>query len=145
LLLENISFWETEKNLFLKKESGWRRPSLILLSFLFLAGFVAGVLAASALSVSSQADYSASPIVKIIPVGQYSSRNITLVLGVNNTVTWINEDVVSHSVTSDTGLFDSGVLGPKQEWSFTFSAPGSYAYHCSLHPWMKGFITVVAQ
>jgi len=131
--------------LFLKKESGWRRPSLIFLSFLFLAGFVAGVFAASTLSVSSQADYSASPIVKIIPVGQYSSRNITLVLGVNNTVTWINEDVVSHSVTSDTGLFDSGVLGPKQEWSFTFSSPGSYAYHCSLHPWMKGLITVLEQ
>ncbi len=58
-------------------------------------------------------------------------------------VTWVNNDTVAHTVTADSGnLFDSNTLVPGQVFSFTFSAPGSVAYHCAIHPMMKGIITV---
>ena len=70
---------------------------------------------------------------------------ITVVLGVNNTVTWINNDTVSHTVTSDTSLFDSGTLAPGATYTRTFDQAGTYGYHCSIHPFMTGTVVVVSQ
>jgi hypothetical protein len=51
----------------------------------------------------------------------------------------------SHSATSDTALWDSGVLAVGGQFSYTFNTPGTYAYHCSVHPSaMLGTITVGA-
>jgi plastocyanin len=61
----------------------------------------------------------------------------------------VNEDVVwnfddkgtAHTVTADDGSFDSG----KQtdgEFKHAFDKPGTYGYHCSIHPDMKGMVTV---
>ncbi len=58
-------------------------------------------------------------------------------------VTWTNNDSVSHTVTSDSGtLFDSSTLAPGQSFSFTFGSSGTYSYHCSIHPMMKGTVVV---
>jgi plastocyanin len=67
---------------------------------------------------------------------------IVVVIGVNNTVTWVNNDVATHTVTSNSGIFDSGDLSQGQKWSYTFTTPGTYAYHCSIHPWMTGTVIV---
>jgi plastocyanin len=73
-------------------------------------------------------------------------NTIVVVIGVNNTVTWVNKDVATHTVTSDTsGQFDSGDLNQGQSWSYTFTTPGTYSYHCSIHPWMSGTVIVEAQ
>ena len=72
----------------------------------------------------------------------YSPTTITVVIGVNNTVTWTNNDDATHTVTADDGSFDSGFLNQGQTWSYTFTTPGTYAYHCSIHPWMKGTVIV---
>ena len=67
----------------------------------------------------------------------------TLTMPVGTKVEWHNQDGVQHSVTSDIkGLFDSGVLNPGKKFDFTFKTPGSYGYHCSIHPGMQGTITV---
>ena len=63
------------------------------------------------------------------------------------TVTWKNEDVAFHSVTSGiygdpTTLFDSGHLDPEQKFSVTFDDKGSFDYFCTLHPWMAGKVIV---
>ena len=55
-------------------------------------------------------------------------------------VTWTNEDAVAHDVTSQG--FKSEVLKKGDTFSFTFSEPGEYDYYCSIHPSMKGKITV---
>lgn len=57
-------------------------------------------------------------------------------------VTWINNDGVTHRIVSDVPLFASGNLSNNASFSFTFLAPGDYAYHCSLHPTMVGTITI---
>ena len=58
------------------------------------------------------------------------------------TVTWTNNDGGAHTVTSDTGLFDSGNLNPGMTFSHFFPTPGSYPFHCTYHPYMTGTITV---
>jgi copper-containing nitrite reductase len=74
----------------------------------------------------------------------YSPATITVVIGVNNTVTWMNDDSMPHTVTSVTKLFDSGNLNPGDMFSYTFTSPGTYLYFCSYHSWMKGTIIVKA-
>lgn len=89
------------------------------------------------------------PLVKILygsvnPEQQenYSPQVIKVVLGVNSTVVWLNEDLVPSSVTSDQGHFDSGPIQPNQTWSYTFTKEGIYDYHSEPHPWMKGVVIV---
>lgn len=58
-------------------------------------------------------------------------------------VTWINNDNVSHTVTSDSGnLLNSETLPPGVSFSFVFTNPGSVNYHCNIHPAMEGRIIV---
>ncbi len=62
---------------------------------------------------------------------------------VGTKVTWINNDSVVHTVTSDSDiLLNSGDIAPGQSFSFTFTKPGSSAYHCSIHPTMNGAVLV---
>jgi len=67
----------------------------------------------------------------------------SLEVPVGTKVEWHNQDGMQHTVTSDMqGLFDSGALNPGKKFDFTFNTPGSYSYHCSIHPGMQGTITV---
>ena len=77
----------------------------------------------------------------------YSPSVITVIIGKNNTVTWVNDDIAPHTVTSDTsGQFDSGPIADHgATWTHTFDTPGTYTYHCSYHPWMHGTIIVKSQ
>jgi len=87
----------------------------------------------------------------------YNPLSITVVIGKNNTVVWTNEDAAFHTATSastDPASFDSGCLNGAgatctsgsngNSYQFTFTAPGTYLYHCSYHPWMQGVIKVLA-
>jgi plastocyanin len=70
----------------------------------------------------------------------FSSSSLTVASG--TTVKWTNNDAITHTVTADDGTFDSGNIAPGGTYSHTFSGVGTYAYHCSIHPSMKGKITV---
>jgi len=63
---------------------------------------------------------------------------------VGDTVTWTNRDAFSHTSTSDTGAWDTGVIVAGASGSFTFVSAGTFAYHCSIHSFMKGTVTVQA-
>jgi amicyanin len=58
------------------------------------------------------------------------------------TVHWTNRDAEAHTVTSDNGAFNSPVLQPGTSYSHTFTKPGTYSYHCSIHPFMTGKVVV---
>jgi plastocyanin len=57
-------------------------------------------------------------------------------------VIWRNEDDIPHMVASSTRLFKSKALDTDDSFSFTFTAPGTYEYFCSLHPRMTGTVVV---
>ena len=73
---------------------------------------------------------------------RYSPRELTVPIGTK--VTWINRDDVPHTATSTAKpkAFDSGALDTDQEFSFTFTAPGTYEYFCAVHPKMTAQIIV---
>jgi plastocyanin len=56
-----------------------------------------------------------------------------LVVPLNTTVTWRNDDSVAHTVTANDGSFDSGTLQPGQSFSHTFTSAGTFSYYCAIH------------
>ena len=64
-------------------------------------------------------------------------------VAVGDTVTWTNTDSTSHTSTSDTPGWDSGIVAPGRGFSFNFQSAGTFRYHCAIHPGMVG--TVVAR
>lgn len=72
----------------------------------------------------------------------YTPSIITVVIGVNNTVTWVNYDDYPHTVTASDKSFDSGNMNKGDAWSYTFTRPGTYTYICVYHPWMRGTVIV---
>ena len=56
-----------------------------------------------------------------------------LTVKVGTTVTWTNKESLQHTVTSDTGLFDSGLLSQGGTFSYTFTKAGEYSYYCTPH------------
>jgi len=66
----------------------------------------------------------------------------TITISVGDTITWTNQDGASHTATGDNSEFDSGTLGNGQSFSFTFTAAGTYTYHCAFHSGMTATIIV---
>jgi plastocyanin len=58
-------------------------------------------------------------------------------------VTWTNLDSMApHTVTADDGSWGSGTLGQGATYSHVFTSPGTYTYHCAVHPYMTGTVVV---
>jgi nitrite reductase (NO-forming) len=74
----------------------------------------------------------------------YAPAKITVMIGINSTVTWVNRDSVPHTVTATGGSFNSGNIDPGKSWTYTFNLPGTYTYYCAYHSWMKGTVIVLA-
>jgi plastocyanin len=82
-----------------------------------------------------------------IPVGAsslgnaaYSPDELSVVAG--TTVTWMNRDSESHTSTSDVAGWNSGVVAPGGQFSVAFQTPGTFSYHCAIHPGMVGTVVV---
>jgi plastocyanin len=58
------------------------------------------------------------------------------------TVEWVNRDPLVHTVTATDGAWDSGDIRPDATWRHTFDRPGTYAFHCTPHPFMTGVVVV---
>ena len=72
---------------------------------------------------------------------KYTPSTITVTAG--ESVTWNNSGPTGHSATADDGSFDTGIFmkssSPK---TLTLSKTGTFKYHCQVHSFMKGTITV---
>ncbi len=72
-------------------------------------------------------------------------RPPSITLTVGDTVNWTNLDGAAHTVTSNTGLWDSGtVRGSGGTFSRVFATTGTFEYFCHLHSWMLGTVVVGA-
>ena len=78
----------------------------------------------------------------------FQPTSITLVIGVNNSVMWTNNDGAPHTVTttsvpSGASTINSGNMNPGATFTYTFTIPGTYKYDCTYHSaWMQGTILV---
>jgi len=66
----------------------------------------------------------------------------SITVSVGTTVTWNNNDNMTHTVTEDEGSFDSGDISAGSSLSKTFSTAGTFTYHCTIHPEMTGSVVV---
>jgi plastocyanin len=89
---------------------------------------------------SLAADSKTSP--NMVKIDNFSFTPQTMTVRTGTTVTWVNKDDVPHTVTSTDKKFKSRALDTDERFSFTFSAPGTYNYFCSVHPHMTGKIVV---
>ena len=64
----------------------------------------------------------------------------TIDLKVGDKVTFVNDDEIAHTATSD--AFDSGTMDPGATFEFTAEEAGTISYVCSFHPGMTGTINV---
>ncbi len=71
---------------------------------------------------------------------EFSPSTVTIKIGDN--VMWTNNGPSHHTVTADDGTFDSGDLSKGGTYIKTFYMLGTFDYHCSPHPQMKGQVIV---
>jgi plastocyanin len=76
-----------------------------------------------------------------VAIANFAFSPATLKVKAGQQVTWTNKDGVAHTVTADGGAFDHP-MPSGATFSFTFATAGSFAYHCTIHPFMRG--TIVA-
>jgi plastocyanin len=82
----------------------------------------------------------------VVRIHDYAYHPADLTVSKGTTVTWVNCEGAGqtpHTSTSDDGLWDSGLISADRgTYAHPFGAAGSFGYHCSLHPFMKGTVTV---
>jgi plastocyanin len=107
---------------------------------------------------TSPASLNSSQVLVIIPPGieklsnkiSFEPINVTVVIGVNNTIVFVNNDDQEHILEStswpQTGQPFQLYSLPGSMVNVTLTTPGTYTYFCEWHPiWMDGTITVVAR
>jgi plastocyanin len=77
-----------------------------------------------------------------VSIHDFSFDPGTITIAAGTTVTWTNNDTATHTVTADDGSFDSGNIATGQTFSMTFNTPGTFTYHCAIHPNMTASIVV---
>jgi plastocyanin len=78
-----------------------------------------------------------------IAIASFSFSPKMFTVSPDATVTWVNHDKVPHVISGTDHQFQkSPVLQPRQSFSSTFAAAGTYSYSCSIHPRMTGKIIV---
>jgi len=66
-------------------------------------------------------------------------------ISTNTTVTFVNDDVMTHTVTENSGAFDSGNIPPGGTYTRTFTTIGTFNYHCNIHSGMTGSVIVLGR
>jgi plastocyanin len=78
-----------------------------------------------------------------VQIVEFSYEPDPVVVQVGGKVTWQNQDTAPHTATADDGSFDTGTIENGKLGSATFKEPGTFAYHCEIHPTMHGTVEVV--
>jgi len=77
-----------------------------------------------------------------VKIDNFSFSPASITVPVGTTVRWTNADDIPHTVVSDDKTFKSKALDTDEQFTYTFTKPGTYSYFCSIHPKMTGKIAV---
>ncbi|MCA1812451.1 MAG: hypothetical protein LC624_00695 [Halobacteriales archaeon] len=77
-----------------------------------------------------------------VTIDSYLFSPATTAIAPGGTVRWTNIAGLGHTVTSDTGDFDSGSIAPGDSFTVAFADLGTFRYHCLFHPAMQAKVVV---
>ena len=75
-------------------------------------------------------------------VDQFKYIPASITVKVGESVTWQFKDATPHTATAEDKSFDSEVKKQGESWSYTFTKAGTFPFHCTPHPFMKGVVVV---
>jgi plastocyanin len=137
-----------------------RRRLIIGVTSVFIAaGAVAGC-SAHAETPTAVPTATSAPTGPVIDLSSLMFHPTTITVKVGDTITWRNDEAITHTVTSGrfvgvdktTGLrssqepdgtFNAKLAGKGRTFSFTFTRPGTYTYYCDIHQGMNATVKVV--
>lgn len=114
-----------------------------ILALVALLIFASGCVTGNQPQGSSQGNVGASPATGkpkqyLVEISGYAFNPAAVQVKAGDSVKWVNNDSVPHTVTG-TGI-DSGSLSKGQSFTKQFNQTGNFDYACSIHPAMKGTI-----
>jgi plastocyanin len=136
--------------------------ALVVLSLAGCAGAAtvapSGAPSVNASAVSSAASSAASAVASVAPsvvaslaparptdtakIANFAFDPTNAGVKVGASLTWTNTDSIAHTVTFDDGSDSSGNISNSATFKRTFDKAGTFTYHCSIHPTMRGIVTV---
>jgi plastocyanin len=78
--------------------------------------------------------------VNTILIENFAFNPSVMTVPVGTSVTWVNKDSAPHTVQGED--FSSSTLNKEETFMNKFDTPGTFVYHCSIHPSMTGTIIV---
>jgi plastocyanin len=120
-------------------EAALRRVPRWLLVAIVPVVFVIAILVTNFVSSdqhSAATGSAAAPDTVVIKDFSFSPKPITVKAG--STITVINDDNTTHTLTANNGAFDTGDVGGGQDGRITVDRAGTFAYHCTIHTFMTG-------
>lgn len=112
--------------------------------FFGVIGIVASKNMKSTSSANTTKPVAASP--NAVTIANYEFNPTPVMVKVGTTVTWTNSDIARHSIVSDDPQSQfaphGDLINQDGKYTFTFTKPGTYKYHCEPHPYMHGTVVV---
>jgi len=81
------------------------------------------------------------PVTHTVTIDAVQFQPATITARVGDTIVWVNKDPFPHTVTA-AGAFDSKDIAAGASWKYVARRAGSHSYICTLHPNMKGTLTI---
>jgi len=122
-----------------KQLSSIMRNVLILFLLVFFVVSLTGI----ATNAQGNGDISNSGKIVDVTIQNFAFKPESVKIFVGDTVKWTNMDSADHTVSGT--IFTSGIIATGQNYEYMFTEPGVYNYECSIHPYMKGTVIVVAK
>jgi amicyanin len=128
----------------------WRTPLLVaaliatvavVLAALWFAGY--GGSSARPSYGSPAATSPAPEVLADVDIVNFRFTPAELTVKAGTTIRWTNHGYVPHTVNFTDGAVNSGVLNNGNQFTHTFTTPGTYPYICHIHPFMHGTVVVI--
>jgi plastocyanin len=116
---------------------GWQKAALAL-AFVGFALALAGIWSTAAPADGTIARASKTATVTI---DNFKFTPGTVRVAKGSSVRFSNSSGITHTATS-AGAFDTGRIRDGKSVTVRFTQKGAFAYHCTIHPFMKGKVVV---